>query len=63
MREIIRLVSEGYVDKQIADKLNMSQRGVRFNLQVMYEVTGVQCGEGSRVRLVVWAIKHGIIHV
>jgi len=56
-REILRLLSEGLSAKQIAGKLNISQRTVEFHKYRMMESLGAK----TNADLIHFAIKHGIV--
>ena len=58
-REILRLLAEGLSAKQIAGKLDISQRTVEFHKYRMMESLGAKSGSD----LIHFAIKHGIVEV
>jgi two-component system nitrate/nitrite response regulator NarL len=55
-REIILLVSEGLRNKQVADRLFISETTVRHHLTSIFSKLGVS----NRLDLVVYAYRHGI---
>jgi DNA-binding NarL/FixJ family response regulator len=56
-REILRLLAEGLSAKQMAQKLNISQRTVEFHKYRMMETLGAKTSSD----LIHFAIKHGIV--
>ena len=56
-REILRLLAEGLSAKQMAQKLDISQRTVEFHKYRMMETLGAK----STSDLIHFAIKHGIV--
>ena len=56
-REILRLLAEGLSAKQMAQKLNISQRTVEFHKYRMMETLGAKTSSD----LIHFAIKNGIV--
>ena len=56
-REILRLLAEGLSAKQVAQKLDISQRTVEFHKYRMMETLGAKTSSD----LIHFAIKHGIV--
>jgi DNA-binding CsgD family transcriptional regulator len=54
-RDVVRLVSDGMRNQEIANKLNLSEHTVRNYLQRIYEKLGIS----SRVELVLYAASGG----
>lgn len=55
-REVLRLVTRGWTNAQMADELGISERTVRHHLSNIYDKLEVR----SRNALLVWAIDHGV---
>ena len=53
--EVLQLLMKGYKNKQIAEKLCISEATVRFRLKSIYSKTGIN----SRTELVAWGIHQG----
>jgi DNA-binding NarL/FixJ family response regulator len=58
-REVLQLLAEGKVAKEVADILNISTRTVEFHKYKMMETLGIK----SSAELVQFAIKYGIVSV
>jgi len=58
-REILRLLAEGRVAKEIADTLAISTRTVEFHKYQMMDTLGLH----TNAELVHFAIKHGIVEI
>lgn len=56
-REIISLIGEGLKNKQIADRLFISETTVRNNLTIIYDKLDVS----DRLELVVYAYRYGLV--
>lgn len=56
-KEVIKLIGNGYKNKDIADFLNISEATVRHHLSSIYGKTGVE----DRLNLVIYAYQHGLI--
>jgi DNA-binding NarL/FixJ family response regulator len=56
-RKIIRLVAQGFRNREIAEKLGLSERTANEYIEVVYDTFGV-C---DRLELVLYGIKHGFI--
>lgn len=54
--EIIFLLSEALQNKQIANRLSISETTVRHHLTSIFEKLGV----GNRLELIVFAYRHGL---
>ena len=54
--EILRLVLEGYTNKEIAAEIFLSEKTVEFHLDHIYTKIGVR----SRILAGIWALQHGI---
>jgi two-component system, NarL family, nitrate/nitrite response regulator NarL len=55
-REVIALVNEGLKNKQISDRLSISETTVRHHLTSIFAKLGVE----SRLELVIFAHRHGL---
>ncbi|HSE99043.1 MAG TPA: response regulator transcription factor [Blastocatellia bacterium] len=55
-REVVTLVAEGLTNKEIAERLSISQATVRTHLTSIFLKLGIQ----NRSRLIVYAYKHGL---
>jgi len=55
-REVISLVGEGLKNKQIADRLYISETTVRHHLTSIFD----KLGTSDRLELVLYAIRHGL---
>ena len=55
-QEIVRLLAEGLLAKEIAARLDLSRRTVEYHKYQAMERLGL----GSSAELVTWALKHGI---
>lgn len=55
--EVLRSLSRGFTNKQIAAELSITQRTVRFHLSNLYEKLGVN----SRTKAIAWALKHDLV--
>jgi DNA-binding NarL/FixJ family response regulator len=56
-REVLQLLAEGKVAKEVAEILKISSRTVEFHKYKMMEALGIK----SSAELVQYAIKHGIV--
>lgn len=56
-RDVVRLVSEGLKNKQIAERLSVADVTVRHHLTSIYSKVGV----GNRQKLMLYAFEHGIV--
>jgi len=56
-RKIIRLVSQGYRNREIAKKLSLSERTLNEYIAVIYDTFGVS----DRLELILYGIIHGFI--
>jgi len=56
-REVLQLLAEGKVAKEVAGLLNISTRTVEFHKYKMMEVLGIK----TSAELVQYAVKHGIV--
>lgn len=57
--DVIALVGEGLKNKEIADRLFISDSTVRHHLTSIYEKLGVS----DRLELVIYAYKHGLVNL
>ena len=57
--EILHLLAEGWCNKQIADKLHITIRTVKFHTSNIYTKLGVS----SRSEAIAWAWKHHEIQI
>lgn len=57
--DVIELVGEGLKNKEIADRLFISDSTVRHHLTSIYEKLGVS----DRLELVIYAYKHGLVNL
>ncbi|HWP41952.1 MAG TPA: response regulator transcription factor, partial [Blastocatellia bacterium] len=55
-REVVALVGEGLKNKQIADRLFISETTVRHHLTSIFDKLGVS----DRVELLIYAYRHGL---
>ena len=53
---VVRLLCEGLLDKQIADRLGVAPRTVSNHLEHITKRIGLK----GRVRVAVWAVREGI---
>src|SRR5512145_2093283 len=58
-KEILELISQGLSNKEIADKLQISQRTVERHRTHLLEKTGSK----NSIRLVIYALKHNLISI
>lgn len=58
-KEILELISQGLSNKEIADKLKISQRTVERHRTHLLEKTGSK----NSIRLVIYALKHNLISI
>ena len=58
-REVLQLLAEGKVAKEVAEILKISSRTVEFHKYKMMEALGIK----SSAELVQYAIKHGIVSI
>jgi DNA-binding NarL/FixJ family response regulator len=58
-KEILELISQGLSNKEIADKLKISQRTVERHRTHLLEKTGSK----NSIRLVIYALKHHLISI
>jgi len=56
-REVLQLLAEGKVAKEVAGVLNISTRTVEFHKYKMMEELGIK----TSAELVQYAVKHGIV--
>ena len=56
-RDVLALLAQGHDNSGIARELNLAEQTVRNYVSRLYEKTGL----GSRVELVVWTLKHGLV--
>lgn len=56
-KEFIELMSQGYTDQQVADKMGVSFSYIRF----IFKSCRFKSGADNRVQLVSWAYKNGIL--
>ena len=56
-RDVLALLAQGYDNSGIAKELELAEQTVRNYVSRLYEKTGL----GSRVELVVWTLKHGLV--
>ena len=54
--EVLRLVVEGLLNKQIAQRLGISERTVKAHLTSIFQRTGV----ADRTQAALWAERHGL---
>lgn len=55
--DVLRPLTRGLTNKQIAAELGISQRTVRFHLSNLYEKLSVN----SRAKAIAWALKHNLV--
>ena len=55
-REVIALLSEGLQNKQVGDRLHITENTVRRHLVAIFDKLGVE----SRLELVIYAFRHGL---
>ena len=55
-REVVALIGEGIKNKEIADRLFISETTVRHHLTSIFDKLGV----GDRVELLIYAFRHGL---
>jgi DNA-binding NarL/FixJ family response regulator len=58
-REVIRLLSQGKKNKQIAEELYISETTVRHHLTSIFDKLGVE----DRLELSIYAFRHGLAKV
>ena len=58
-REVLQLLSEGKVAKEVAALLNISKRTVEFHKYKMMDVLGIK----TSAELVQYAVRHGIVSI
>ncbi len=58
-REVLQLLSEGKIAKEVAGVLNISTRTVEFHKYKMMEALGIK----TSAELIQYAVKHGIVSV
>ncbi len=62
--QVIKLVSEGLQDKEVADKMNLSVKAVKWYLLDIYLQLGFPRRSGgclNRIFLAMWACREGIV--
>ena len=57
--EVVRCVAMGMRNKEVADKLGVSEATVKNHLTSVYAKLGVS----DRLELILYAIHHGLVHV
>jgi len=55
--EIISAIVAGYTNKDIAEKLSLSQETVKHHLSHIFDKAGVS----NRLELAIWSIRHGFV--
>lgn len=55
--EVVRLVAEGYTNRQIAARLHLSTRTVQSHVKAALKKTG----SANRVQLAVYAVRAGVV--
>jgi DNA-binding NarL/FixJ family response regulator len=58
-REVLQLLSEGKVAKEVAALLNISKRTVEFHKYKMMDVLGIK----TSAELIQYAVRHGIVSI
>lgn len=56
-REILALLSEGYTNKQIAERAHTTEQVIKNYVGDMNE----KCGTENRLHLVLWCMYHGVL--
>ncbi|MCS7050514.1 MAG: response regulator transcription factor, partial [Thermomicrobium sp.] len=54
---MLRLLAQGYSNRQIADTLNLAESTVKNNLSALFQKLGVR----DRTQAVIYAISHGLV--
>lgn len=57
--DVLKLISEGLIDKEIAEILNISWQSVRYDIAKLL----LKTQSTNRPHLVTWAYKNGILKV
>ena len=57
--EVLRLIQDGYKNKQIADKLSISENTVNFHIKNLVE----KLGANDRTHAVTIAVRRGLLPV
>ena len=57
--EVLRLIQDGYKNKQIADKLSISENTVNFHIKNLVE----KLGANDRTHAVTIAVRRGLLQV
>lgn len=57
--DVLKLISEGLIDKEIAEILNISWQSVRYDIAKLL----LKTQSANRPHLVTWAYKNGILKV
>lgn len=60
-RSIIKLMAEGYGDKEIADRLHMSETTLRYHLKKCWAEMAISPLLNARIQICRWAIRNGLI--
>ena len=56
-KEILELVSQGYNNQEIAEKIGVSFHTVKAHLTTMFDKLGIE----DRCQLVAWGFRNGIL--
>lgn len=58
--EVLQLAARGLTDKEMADQLGISSRGVQFHVTNLYRKIGMY-GKGGHAPLIIYAYEQGIV--